>query len=197
MNLEALKARSECHRSFWRFTRQLFSEDDSTTAPGFDQKSAESYFAEVYSSTPTSYTRPPWLPKASPVSTTFNEGPITEQELNEAISHSSSSSTPSPLDQVSYKVLKHCPSVLPPLLDLYNLCWETGVVLQAWRDGVIRLIPKAAAMEDPSEPGHFRPIALTSCVGKVFSSILKRRWLSFMIANGYMDKNVQKAFTSQ
>jgi hypothetical protein len=67
-------------------------------------------------------------------------------------------------------------------------------VPQAWKDGVIRLIPKAAAKENPAEPGHFRPIALTSCIGKVFSSILKHRWLSFMVANRYMDRTVQKAF---
>ena len=29
---------------------------------------------------------------------------------------------------------------------------------------------------------------------EVFSSIFKHRWLSFMMANGYMDRNIQKAF---
>lgn len=57
-----------------------------------------------------------------------------------------------------------------------------------------REIPKAAAKDDPTEQGHFRPIVLTSFIGKVFSSILKHRWLSFTVANGYMNKNIQKAF---
>ena len=41
LNLEALTARRECQKSFWRFASQLFSEDDSSAAPSFDQESAE------------------------------------------------------------------------------------------------------------------------------------------------------------
>ena len=175
LNLEALTVRRECQKSFWRFASQLFSEDNSSTAPGFDQESAESFFAEVYDSSSRSYTRPPWLPQPPPATTTFNEDPISTREIEEVIRHSRSSSSPSPLDCILYKVLKQCPSLLPALLDLFNSCWETGVVPQAWKDGVIRLIPKAAAKENPAEPGNFRPIALTSCIGKVFSSILKHR----------------------
>ena len=63
-----------------------------------------------------------------------------------------------------------------------------------WKEGVIRLIPKASARENPTDPGNFRPIALTSCVGKLFTSLLKNRWLKFMISNGYLDTSVQKAF---
>ena len=194
MNLEAFKARRECQRSFWKFASQLFSEDDSPTIPCFNQESAESFFTEVYDSHPRSYTRPAWLPQPSPVTTPFNEDPISQREVEDVIRRSRSSSSPSPLDLISYNVLKHCPSLLPALLDLYNSCWATSSIPQTWKDGVIRLIPKEAAKEKPTEPGNFRPIALTSCIGKVFSSILKRRWLSFMVVNGYMDRNVQKAF---
>ena len=51
-----------------------------------------------------------------------------------------------------------------------------------------------AAKENPTQPSHFRPIALTPCIEKVFSSILKHHWLFFMVGNGYIDKNIQKAF---
>ena len=63
-----------------------------------------------------------------------------------------------------------------------------------WKQGAIHLIPKASAEEDPSEPSHFRPIALTSCVGKLFTTILKDRWQRFMVLNGYLDTTVEKAF---
>ena len=59
---------------------------------------------------------------------------------------------------------------------------------------MIRLIPKEAAKTNPQESGNFRPIALTPCIGKVFTSILKNRWMDFMLSNGYLNTNIQKAF---
>ena len=53
---------------------------------------------------------------------------------------------------------------------------------------------KDAARDNPAEPSNFRPIALTSYVGKVFTSILSNSWLHYMVANQYLDTNTQKAF---
>ena len=63
-----------------------------------------------------------------------------------------------------------------------------------WKMGVIRLISKSAAIQDPHLLSNFRPIALTSCVGKLFTTLMKNRWLQFMVANNYLDSSVQKAF---
>ena len=54
--------------------------------------------------------------------------------------------------------------------------------------------PKSAASQDPHLLSNFRPIALASCVGKLFTSLLKSRWLQFMVANNFLDLSVQKAF---
>jgi hypothetical protein len=66
------------------------------------------------------------------------------------------------------------------------MCWEQRRVPGSWKEGVIRLIPKQAAEEDPP--------ALTSCVGKLFTSMLRGRWLRFMTGNSYLDTLLQKAF---
>ena len=124
----------------------------------------------------------------------FNDDPISVSEISNVIKCANSSSSPSPIDRISYKIFKKCLALLPALIDLYNACWETQSVPQSWKQGVIRLIAKKSAFEDPSEPGNFRPIALTSCIGKVFTSILKDRWLNYMVANGYLDTNIHKAF---
>ena len=45
----------------------------------------------------------------------------------------------------------------------------------AWKKGVVRLIPKDSAAENPANPGDFTPIALTSCVGKVYTTVLMQQ----------------------
>ena len=58
-------------------------------------------------------------------------------------------------------ILKHCPSLAAALLDLYNAFRSSGSVPTAWKVGVIRLIPKSSAEEEPRNPSNFRPTALT------------------------------------
>ena len=69
-----------------------------------------------------------------------------------------------------------------------------GSVPSSWKVAAIKLIPKSSAQEDPSSPGNFRLIALTPVVSNLLSGILKDRWLRHMIANGYLDSDLQKAF---
>ena len=64
----------------------------------------------------------------------------------------------------------------------------------SWKMAVVKLLGKSAANDDPQSPSNFRPIALTPVISKLFSGILKDRWLSHMISNGYIDASIQKAF---
>ena len=49
------------------------------------------------------------------------------------------------------------------------------------------------AKNAPSLPTNFRPIALTSCIGKFITSILKDRGSKCMIENEYLDLSIKKA----
>ena len=122
------------------------------------------------------------------------QSPITLEELSRVIRKSRSSSAPSPLDRISYTILKRCPSLHPALLDLFNRVIMEGSVPSAWKVAVVKLIPKSSAKEDPSSPGNFRPIALTPVISKLFSGILKERWLRHMRDNNYFNPTLQKAF---
>lgn len=115
-------------------------------------------------------------------------------ELEDVIKRVRTGAAPSPLDQITYLVLRRCPSLALALLDLFDLCSEQRRVPVLWKQGVIKLIPKVAAEEEPHTPANFRPIALTSCVGKLYTTMLKTRWLKFTTSNNYMDTSVQKAF---
>lgn len=153
--METLKARRLCAKSFWRFAAQILEEEESNVNPDFTADKAETFFRGVYSCEPREFARPEWLPVPPSPTTTFNEDPISAEELQYVISQTKSRSTPSPHDQIPYIVLKHCPSFSAVLLDLYNACWSSASVPAAWKRGVVRLIPKTSAEENPENPGNF------------------------------------------
>ena len=88
-------------------------------------------------------------------------------------------------------MFKKCPALLVALHDLFNICWVQSIVPSQWKTASVKLIAKQAAKQDPTLPSNFRPIALTPCVGKLFTTIL---WLSFMLTNNYLDRSIQKGF---
>ena len=194
---EANVVRDQCRKDFWRFAKNLLDDGCTTqTPPAFSAPSAHSYFSEVYDSTPHSFTSPSWLPPAQPPVSdcSMDMHPVSEEELAQVIKRSKPSSTPSPMDRISYLIFKRCLSLRPALLDLFNRVIMEGSVPSSWKSAVIRLIPKSSAKDDPASPGNFRPIALTSTISKLLSGILKNRWLRHMRTNDYLDPDLQKAF---
>ena len=101
--------------------------------------------------------------------------------------------TPSPLDQVSYSILKGCPSLIPALVHIYQRCIDCGNVPSVWKRAVIKLISKPGKSVS-SDPSSFCPIALTSVVCKIFTSILKDYLFDHLISNGYLSTSIQKGF---
>ena len=105
-----------------------------------------------------------------------------------------SSSSPSLFDWITYLIFKRCAALSKALCDLFNSCWTLSAIPSQWKLAAIKLIGKSSAEEDSTSPSNFRPIALTSCIGKLFTTILCNRWLSYMTSNGYLDPSIQKAF---
>lgn len=78
---------------------------------------------------------------------------------------------------------------------MFNHCWTTQSVPAAWKFGIVHLLGKEkAAAADASNPSNFPSIALMSCVSKVFTNLVKRRWLSYMVNNHFLNTTTQKAF---
>ena len=189
--------RRACYKNFWRFAENLLNEDGHTnTQPSFTCETAETFFRSTYSNSDKdkSFHKPAWMPDVPPPTSPFYEGNIIDEELLQAVKKCKASSAPSPVDQIPYRIFKNCPSLMQALLHLFNICWSTSSVPSQWKIGVLRLLGKPAAKSDPSIPSNFRPIALTSCIGKLYTSILKTRWTQFMIGNGYLNTTTQKAF---
>ena len=160
--------------------------------PSFGEEATTSFFSKVYHSNPRNFVQPEWMPTPSPPEVELDCSLFSESELARVIKRTKAHSAPSPFDRVGYIIFKKCPSLLPALVKLFNTCWVQSTIPGEWKCAAIKLIPKSSASEDSTNPGNFRPIALTS--GKLFTSLLRNRWLRYMVTNKYLDSSLQKAF---
>ena len=64
------------------------------------------------------------------------------------------------------------------ILDLFNHSWKSEKAPQEWRNSTI--IPIAKKDKDQSLVASFRPISLTSCLGKLLERIINKRLHTFL-----------------
>ena len=85
-------------------------------------------------------------------------------------------------DEVHYKMIKHLhPTALQEILILYNEVWMRSEMPEEWKTAII--IPIKKEGKNGSDPTHYRPISLTSCLCKLMEKMAKTRlcW--------YLEKN--------
>ena len=180
---EAKHARHQCHHHFWPFAKRLLDNSKLDIEPQFSEEEAHQFFSNTYHAEPQSFSLPHWMPPPPAPAEEFDCEEITLEEISAVVKKCKARSAPCPLDGIPYQVFKKCPALLVVLQDLFNTCWSMSSVPSQWKTASVKLIGKQAAQDDPTLPSNFRPIALTSCVGKLFTTILGRRWLSFMLSN--------------
>ena len=119
--------------------------------------------------------------------------PIQLEELKDAI-NSSKDFLPG-RDNIHYQLLKHLPlSSLKLLLSIFNHYWTTDTVPNSWHNATIIPIPKPG--KDHTNPTNYRPIALTSCLCKIFEKILNTRLVWFLEQNKILTPE-QSSFRKQ
>jgi len=119
--------------------------------------------------------------------------PIQLEELKDAI-NSSKDSTPGP-DNIHYQLLKHLPPCsLQLLLSIFNHYWTTDTFPSTWHNATVIPIPKPG--KDHTNPTNYRPIALTSCLCKIFEKILNARLMWFLEYNKFITPE-QSGFRKQ
>ena len=187
-------ARERCHRDFRQCAREILDGGLGQVEPTFGSEAATSFFSEVYHSDPQNFVRPEWMPTPSPPEVELDCSQFSVSELARVTKKMRAQSAPSPFDRVGYTIFKKCPSLLPALVKLFNTCWAQSSIPGEWKCAAIKLIPKSSSSEDTTIPGNFQPIALTPCVCKLFSTLLRNRWLRYMVTNKYLDSSLQKAF---
>ncbi|GBN72073.1 hypothetical protein AVEN_19982-1 [Araneus ventricosus] len=78
------------------------------------------------------------------------------------------------LDGITYNMLRHLNTTsLSHLLFLFNRIWTEQKYPFQWHEAIV--IPILKPGKDPSNPLHYRPIALTSCLCKTFERMVNAR----------------------
>ncbi|GBM16438.1 putative RNA-directed DNA polymerase from transposon X-element [Araneus ventricosus] len=93
-------------------------------------------------------------------------------------------SSPGP-DKISYSMIKHLSIASQnSILDLYNRIWREHYFPTLWQQAII--IPLLKPGKDPTNPSNYRPIALTSCLCKVFERMINKRLIYYMEAKNHL-----------
>ena len=178
-----------------RYARELLDAAlSSNITPGFDAMKAHHLFSMVYQADTKSFIQPDWMPSPPPPEVQMDCSPFTASEILRVMKKMKAASAPAPFDRIGYVVFKKCSALIPTLVDIFSFCCAHSAVPHQWKTAAIKLITKGSAVEDASNPSNFRPITLTSCIGKIFTTLLRNRWLKFMLLNKYFDTSIQKAF---
>jgi ribonuclease HI len=107
--------------------------------------------------------------------------PLSYHELDSAIKRGKLNAAPG-ADKITYEILKNLPRTAKnTLLKFYNNAWSTGVLPHQWKSAIV--LPFLKIGKDPSDVSSYRPIALTSCVGKIMERIITTRLMWFLEKN--------------
>lgn len=136
-------------------------------------------------------TLPVWIQQQSvpPVTSAFNLNPITPSEIKRILKQCSNSATPGE-DRITYGMLKKLQSTHHFLATLFSkILLNSSEAPQEWTSATITLLCKKG---DRGNPANYCPIALSSCVGKLFHKILAHRLELFLRMNNIIDISAQK-----
>jgi len=102
---------------------------------------------------------------------------INMSELKRALSNTAYSA--SGMDNLCYAMFRKLPvNILEKVLKLFNKVWNEGKLPSKWK--LARILPFPKPGKDSSDPGNYRPIALTSHFGKLLEKIIVGRLNYFL-----------------
>ena len=103
--------------------------------------------------------------------------PFTMEEMMNALNDSKLTSPGE--DGIRYEMIKHLPEATKLfLLKTYNGLWESHTSPHSWK--VSEIIPGLKPGKNPELAQSYRPIALTSCVCKLFERMVNNRLVWFL-----------------
>ena len=184
-------------KNFWSFAKRAVegTVGADVKGPTFTFDDANKFYRDRYSTpAPLVEDAISWFPTIPvPVIKDFDMSPIRPRDVRNTLHSKRATSAPGD-DGILNGHMKHLDATHHFLATLFSkLLLKTPEPWDGWGDSRICLIHKQG---DTSDPSNFRPIALTSTVGKLFHQILANRMSQFLVLNGLIDSSTQKAFLS-
>ena len=121
----------------------------------------------------------PMLPDDDPnLEFSFNSINITQEEVKDQI-HLLNVSKPGGPDEVMPRLIKiACNPLIEPLTQLFNRSIALGKVPTQWKLANISAIFKGKG--DDQDPMNYRPISVTSCLGKILEKLSLNIYLTLL-----------------
>ena len=111
--------------------------------------------------------------------------PITENEILTAVKNLKNNKSPG-VDNILNEHIKSTIQIMLPIYTkLFNIIFDTGIVLESWSLG--NILPIYKNKGDNKLPENYRPITLLSCFGKLFTAILNVRLTNYFEENEIID----------
>jgi hypothetical protein len=110
--------------------------------------------------------------------------PITEEDFQDA--RPTKNKAPGD-DGITARHVNNAPSSWPLLMEIFNKSLQLGYYPESWKRTTMVMIPKPK--KDPSKAVNYRPISLTSTIGKWFERILARRMTTTFEENGVLPQH--------
>jgi len=102
---------------------------------------------------------------------------ITEEDVRKKLDSLKASKSPGP-DDIHAKLLYELRNELvSPITKIFNLSLKTGIIPQDWKDANVSPLFKKGSK---NKPENYRPVSLTSIVGKMLESIVKDHIVSHL-----------------
>ena len=181
----------------WLYAKKCCSGKNTRAEPNFSAETAYAYFQDSTASSHQTYqTLPEWVNQVMPFTERdepieFDLSAITPGTIRKVLKSRPSNSSPGE-DEITYHHLKKLPSAHHFLATLFSkILLQDHAAPESWCQAKIILIPKN---QDLSNPENFRPIALTSAIGKLFNKILVLQLERFLRDNDIIDTSLQKGF---
>lgn len=186
----------------WRqFNKLKRNKADKVKFDSLDMLNFEAFFAELYADkhqTIDSVTKEVMMNMADNINKStilpkelenLINSEITSDEVYKCIS-SLKSGKASSEDMISNEILKNLERENVKLLtDMFNVCFTTGVY--PWNINIITPLHKKGSKDDPD---NYRAVAVSSVLGKLFSTVLLERFINFRRQN-HPDPPNQLGFT--